>query len=100
VYNFDKEKILPGLNRGGASLLQAKAGKVSIFEEAIAIAADVPGPDKYESIDHGIYKKRASAVLFPSCKSPRLEPLKRNESTDFYETENAAKRTTTKSPSA
>ena len=73
---------------------------MTIFEEAMARGGDVPGPDKYETIDSGIHKKRASAVLFAGCKSPRLEPLKRNESTDFYETEDAAKRTTTKSPSA
>ena len=39
-------------------------------------------------------------MSFTRSKSPRLEPLKRDESTDFYETEGAEKKTATRSPSA
>ena len=47
-----------------------------------------------------VHKRRSSAAIFGTHKTPRLSPLKRNEATDFYETEQAAMKTKSKSPSA
>jgi len=40
-YVVDKEKILPKLDRG---VIQSKADKITVFEEAMAISRQTPGP--------------------------------------------------------
>lgn len=64
------------------------------------MGALTPGPSSYENINHGYHKRRASAAVICKGQSPRLQPIKRNEATDFYETEQASIRTKAKSPSA
>ena len=65
------------------------------------ISGDVPGPDQYETANLDVHRKRAKVMLFDRSKSPRLEVPKRDESTtDFYELEQASKKTNRRSPSA
>jgi len=66
----------------------------------MVVGAELPGPSSYDDINQNMHKRRASAAVFGTNKSPRLQPLKRNEATDFYETEQAAIKTKAKSPSA
>ena len=77
-----------------------KADKVTIFEEAGVIGGDTPGPAGYEIKEYGPHKRKTSAVLFGQGKTERLSPLKRDDSTDFYETEKAKNALKAKSPSA
>ncbi len=58
--------------------------------EMLTIGKDTPGPDEYKIPDQGLFKKRAMSIKFDLLKSPRLEPIKRTENTDFYETDKAA----------
>lgn len=73
---------------------------MTIFEEAMFVSKEIPGPDNYELPEHGVHKRRASAVLFASGNTNRLSPLKRDESTDFYEIEKATEKLRIKAPSA
>mmetsp|Transcript_6091 Transcript_6091/g.8191 ORF Transcript_6091/g.8191 Transcript_6091/m.8191 type:complete len:131 (+) Transcript_6091:422-814(+) len=69
AYLVNKDKFLPSVGKGGASLLQAKADKVTIFEEAMVVSKDTPGVGGYIDVDQAVHKRRASAVLFTSSKT-------------------------------
>lgn len=62
-----------------------------------AVGGDTPGPD-YKTVDSSIYKKRSMSIKFDVTKSPRLDAIKRTESTDFYEVEKAVAFSTKKAP--
>ena len=55
----------------------------------IGYECTTPGP-VYKVIDHGVTKKRALSIKFDSLKTSRLDPIKRTENQDFYETGAAA----------
>ena len=58
------------------------------MHEMEAIGGDTPGPI-YKISDYT--KKRSLSIKFDSIKSGRLDPIKRDEAMDFYETNNASK---------
>ena len=76
-----------------------RAEKVTVFHEAIVVSRELPSPSQY-NFDPILHKRRASANVFATSKTSRLEPLARNDSTDFYETAEAVKKIKIKSPSA
>ena len=55
--------------------------------EMEAIGYDTPGPH-YKTSDY--HRKRHMSVQFDKVKSGRLDPIKRTECQDYYETSNAA----------
>lgn len=58
-----------------------------------------PGPD-YRVVDTGVFKRRSLSIRFSQIKSPRLEPLKRQSSQDYFDTVEAAKKTQKQAPLA
>lgn len=71
----------------------SKADKVTVMAEAAIAGGDVPGP-QYKVADFAVFKKRSQSIKFDTNKTNRLEPIKRTEATDFYETGEAAKKHT------
>ena len=56
--------------------------------EMMAVGADTPGPD-YQVPEVDTFKKRAKSIKFDQVKTARLDPIKRSEQTDFFETNKA-----------
>lgn len=75
----------------------SKADKITSMAEIEAIGKDTPGPI-YEISNYT--KKRSFSVKFDVVKSGRLDPIVRTEQQDFFETNNAAQKTSSnrKSP--
>ena len=67
--------------------MRSKADKITSMHEMEAIGADTPGPC-YKISDYT--KKRSLSIKFDLVKSGRLDPIKRDEAMDFYETNNAS----------
>ena len=66
--------------------------------ECKAIGRDTPGP-MYKITETSVFKKRNLSVQFSSGPTTRLAPIKKTESNDYYETNEAAiKNTMKKSP--
>ena len=63
-----------------------------MLAEAANISASVPGC-KYDIIDQAVFKKRSESIKFDTGKTGRLDPIKRTDQTDFYETNVAVKAT-------
>lgn len=64
---------------------------------AEAGASMTPGPE-YKIPHMNVFKKRTMSVKFESKPTNRLDPIKRSESTDFFETSLAMKHTIAKAP--
>ena len=63
-----------------------------MLAEAANVSASIPGC-KYDIVDQGVFKKRSESIKFDSGKTGRLDPIKRLEQTDFFETNIAVKAT-------
>ena len=61
--------------------------------EAIAAGKDTPGP-QYKITETNVFKKRTKSFKFDSGATARLAPIKRSESQDFFDTNEAAKKHT------
>lgn len=72
----------------------SKAEKITVMAEAGY--SDTPGHYNLPSQD--VFKKRSMSIRFDSTKTKRLEPIKKTDSTDFFEISNAAKLTVAKAP--
>ena len=60
--------------------------------EAANVSASIPGC-KYDIVDQAVFKKRSESIKFDTRKTGRLDPIKRLEQTDFFETNIAVKAT-------
>ena len=58
--------------------------------EAANVSASIPGC-KYDIVDQAVFKKRSESIKFDTRKTGRLDPIKRLEQTDFFETNIAVK---------
>ena len=61
-----------------------------MLAEAANISAAIPGC-KYDIVDQSVFKKRSESIKFDTGKTGRLDPIKRTEQTDFFETNAAVK---------
>ena len=68
------------------------AERVTVMGEAQAGGFATPGP-AYEVIEINKLKKRSESISFSKGKTARLDKVVRNESMDFYETNDAVKAT-------
>ena len=68
----------------------SKAEIVTSMAEMEAIGHMTPGP-VYKTSDY--HRKRSMSIKFDLVKSGRLDPIVRTEGTDYYETSNAAQKT-------
>ena len=69
-----------------------------MLAEAANISAAIPGC-KYDIPEQDVFKKRSESIQFDKVKTGRLDPIKRLEQTDFYETNVAIKATQRLEPS-
>ena len=78
-------------------LCYRKADKVTVMAEAQIEGYDTPGP-QYQVEDMSIFKKRSKSFLFDNSKTKRLDPIKRSEAQDFFDTNAAAIKTKITAP--